>query len=237
MAQDIITATGPAAGHPDLATKALSLLTSTTDRVLAELGGDADAAIHAAILKTDRELMAVPDAGPHRAAWESALHERLRRLAVKVSPTATENQTKPWQQSMAEAFSDLPAMIALTAAKRAIHTPFRYIGEVEAEVRRIAVELTQRRHDRLRSLRRMQADIERAMRPVPALPKHDPEPAKPEEVARINGFLRSIGVRTQFADDGSTYQAAPVEEETVDDGADDGIALIDATADEDVEAA
>lgn len=234
MAQDIITATGPAAGHPDLATKALSLLTSTTDRVLAELGDDADAAIHAAIVKTDRELMAVPDAGPHRTAWESALHERLRRLAVKVSPTATENQTKPWQDSMAEAFSDLPAMIALTAAKRAIHTPFRFIGEVEVEVRRIAVELTRRRHDRLRALRRMQADIERAVRTVPTLRQHDPAPATPEEVSRINGFLRSIGVRTQFADDGSTYQAAPIDE--VHDDV-DGVASNDRINDEDDETA
>lgn len=235
MAQDIITATGPVAGHPDLATKALSLLTSTTDRVLAELGHDADAAIHAAIVKTDRELMAVPDAGPHRTAWESAMHERLRRLAVKVSPTASENQTKPWQDSMAEAFSDLPAMIALTAAKRAIHTPFRFIGEVEVEVRRIAVELTQRRHDRLRSLRRMQGDIERAMRPTPTLPKHEPEPATPEEVARINGFLRSIGVRTQFADDGSTYQA-PELEDGIDDAAED-VASLEPETHEDAEAA
>lgn len=235
MANDLTNTTDLAAGHPDLATKALSLLTSTTDRVLAELGNDADAAIHAAIIKTDRELMAVPDAGPHRAAWESAMHERLRRLAVKVSPTASENQTKPWQDSMAEAFSDLPAMIALTAAKRAIHTPFRFIGEVEVEVRRIAVELTQRRHDRLRSLRRMQGDIERAMRPIPTLPKHEPEPATPEEVARINGFLRSIGVRTQFADDGSTYQAPELQDDT-DDAAEDVASLEPATY-EDAEAA
>lgn len=234
MAQDITTATGPAAGHPDLATKALSLLTSTTDRVLAELGDDADAAIHAAIVKTDRELMAVPDAGPHRAAWESALHERLRRLAVKVSPTATENQTKPWQDSMAEAFSDLPAMIALTAAKRAIHTPFRFIGEVEVEVRRIAVELTQRRHDRLRALRRMQADIERAKRTVPTLPEHAPAPPTLKEVGRINGYLRSIGVRTQFADDGSIYDAQTMEDGDHDT---DAVASSDGIAEECSEAA
>lgn len=204
--------------------------------MLAELGNDADAAIHAAIMKTDHELMAVPDAGPHRKAWESAMHERLRRLAVKVSPTATENQTKPWQDSMAEAFSDLPAMIALTAAKRAIHTPFRFIGDVEVEVRRIAVELTQRRHDRLRALRRMQADIERATRPTPTLPKHDPEPATPEQVAHINSFLRSIGVRTQFADDGSTYQAPTLEDDAGDEAGDDA-ASSDVATHEDAEAA
>lgn len=212
MANELTNMTDRAAGHHDLATKALSLLTSTTDRVIAELGGDADAAIHAAIIKTDRELMAVPPAGPDRDAWESAMHERLRRLAVKVSPTASESQTKPWQDSMAEAFSDLPAMIALTAAKRAIHTPFRFIGEVEVEVRRIAVELAQRRQDRIRGLRRMQGDIERAMRAPPSLPAYSPEPATPEQMDRINGYLRSIGVRTQFADDGSTFQAAPPEE-------------------------
>ena len=212
MANELTNTTDRAAGHHDLATKALSLLSSTTDRVLAVLGDDTDAAIHAAIIRTDRELMAVPPAGPDRDAWESAMHERLRRLAVKVNPTASPSQTKPWQDAMAEAFSDLPAMIALTAAKRAIHTPFRFIPEVEVEVRRIAVELLHRRHDRLRALRRMQSDIERAMRAPPSLPAYNPEPATPEQMDRINGYLRSIGVRTQFADDGSTFQAAAPEE-------------------------
>lgn len=172
-----------------------------------ELGPDAPTAIDAAIAQVDWELQPVPTSAVGRSAWESAMHERLRRLAVKVSPTASEAQTKPWQDSMAEAFSDLPAMIALTAAKRAIHTPFRFIGDVEVEVRRIAAELAERRAIRLRGLRRMQREVERAMRPAPALPVRDAQLPSPEEVRRTNAYLRSIGVGTQLADDGTTYQA------------------------------
>lgn len=206
MANELINTTDRAAGLPDLATKALSLLTSTIDRIMGELGTDAPQAIDAAIARLDREMRPVPEGGD-RAAWESAMHERLRRLAVKVSPTASEAQTKPWQDSMAEAFSDLPAMIALTAAKRAIHTPFRFIGEVEVEVRRIGVELVERRQERLRGLTRMRGEVERAMRPAPSLPAPEPAPPSPDAVRRTNAYLRSIGIGMQFADDGSTYVA------------------------------
>ncbi|MCZ3003926.1 hypothetical protein NYY90_20300, partial [Acinetobacter baumannii] len=71
---------------------------------------------------------------------------------------------------MVEALSDLPAMIALTAAKKAIHKPFRFVGEVEPAIREIAEAMIERRHVRAAALQRMRDAIKRAANPAPALP-------------------------------------------------------------------
>jgi hypothetical protein len=186
-------------GQRDLAWKALNLLTSTTDRILSELGDDAQTAIAAAVAKTEYELRPVPEVGDGRAEWVAALDERLRRLAVKVAPTAAANQTVEWRTAMTEALSDLPAMIALTAAKKAIHRPFRFIGDIEAGVREIATELLENRRARLRALERMRADLERAARAAPAIAA--PPPDAPITAAQIRAMpvaLREMGVDAGF---------------------------------------
>lgn len=200
-------------GQHDLAWKALSLLTSTTDRVVAELGAQAETAIAAAVAKTQRELRPVPEPGEARAEWGIALDERLRRLAVKVAPTATAAQTIEWRTAMTDALSDLPAMIALTAAKKAIHRPFRFIGDIEAGVREIASELLTDRQARLRGLERMRADLARAMRPPAALPGADADaPISPEMIRAMTPQLRAMGLAAGFItqDDIDQALASPV---------------------------
>lgn len=221
MAQDLVTLdpAGPADGPRGLASRALSLLTSTTDRVRAELGEEAGAAIAAAAAQVEHELRPVPAEPALRREWEAALDERLRRLAVKVAPTASPEQTVEWRRAMAEALSDLPAMIALTAARRAIHRPFRFVGDIEAAVREIAAELLDRREARLRGLRRMAAELDRAMRAPPALPANDP--AAPIGAAQIRamgpdlrrmglaaGYLTKAEVAAAMADAGPAMEAA-----------------------------
>lgn len=197
MGNDITT--DRADGLRDLAWKALSLLTSTTDRVVAELGDDAGAAIAAAIAKTEHELRAVPADGDHRSEWVHALDERLRRLAVKVAPTATPAQTVEWRNAMADALSDLPAMIALTAARNAIHRPFRFIGDIEAGVREIAADLLAERQIRLRGLDRMRGEIERAMKAATSLPAPAADaPISPELIRAMKPEMRRMGLKAGF---------------------------------------
>jgi hypothetical protein len=205
MATDLIMS-DPADGQLALAWKALSLLSSKTDHVIAELGDNAPAAIAAALAKTEHELRPVPDDGEGRAQWNAAMDERLRRLAVKVSPTASPTQTVEWRTMMVEALSDLPALVALTAAKKAIHRPFRYIGDIETAVREIAGELLAERETRRRGLERMRAENERARRPAPSLPAPVERDLSAEEIERTNAYLRRIGVRTQCSPDGEVFQ-------------------------------
>ena len=197
-------------GHHDLAVKALSLLTSkTSDVVLAELGDDAAVALAAADLKIRHELRPVPpscaEPSAARLEWNGAMDERLRRLAAKVLPTAGE-AAQAWREAMVEALSDLPAMIALTAARRAIHTPFRFVGEIEVEIRRIAAELMMRRNTRLLVIAALRRKLDQLVLSV------EPAPSEPiSEAARLrtNAYLRRIGVHTQLAADGDVCSVVP----------------------------
>ena len=163
------------------------------------MGDDASTAINAAIAKTEHELRLVPADGDHRSAWIGALDERLRRLAVKVAPTAAPAQTVEWRSAMTDALSDLPAMIALTAAKNAIHRPFRFIGDIEAGVREIAAELLAERETRLRGLQRMRAEVERAMTAATSLPAPAADAAiSPELIRAMKPELRRMGLKAGY---------------------------------------
>lgn len=201
MGNDVAMIDG-ADGLRALAQRALNLPPSTTDAIAAALGADAPACLDAAIAKLQHDLRPVPADGDDRGAWVMAIDERLRRLAVKVLPTARSADTVEWRNAMTEALSDLPAMVSLTAAKRAIHRPFRFIGEIEAAVREIAAELLDERQRRLAMLRRHRGEIERALAPPPALPPVDPAPAvTAADVDRVNEFMARYGLSTRFKTD------------------------------------
>lgn len=210
MANDLTT-TDPQAGQRDPAWRALSLHPSTTSRLAERLGGDAPACIDAAIAKIEHELRPVPADGENRGEWAAALDERVRRLAVKVLPTAKPADTLEWRTAMVDALADLPAMISLTAAKLAIHRPFRFIGDIEATVREIAAELLEKREARLAAFHRHREAIERALNPpAPALAAPaDDGPIAPEVIERTNRYLSRIGLATRFSDDGDTFLESP----------------------------
>jgi hypothetical protein len=119
----------------------------------------------------------------------------MRRLAVKVAPTASEKQTAPWREAMKEALSDLPAMVALSAAKRAIHRPFRFIGDIEHGVREIAAEIVEERHRRLVLLRHLRAEIERAASPVLSLPEFEERTYSDDQIRAMSTDIRAIGLK------------------------------------------
>lgn len=197
MGSNLTTADTPSgvAGAHDLAWKALSLLFSPTDVALAELGTDADAAIDAATAKNAAEMAPVPVDQQQRGGWDRAMDERLRRLAAKVLPTASVEAATAWRDAMVEALSDLPAMIALSAAKKAIHKPFRFVGEVEPAIREIADAMIERRHVRAAALQRMREAIRRAANPAPALPAPEITLAG---IRAMKPEIRSLGLKAGF---------------------------------------
>jgi len=199
MANDIST-TDQADGLRDQAWRALSLHPSTTSNLASLLGADAPVCIAAAIAKTEHDLRPVPRDEDGRAGWEAAIDKRMTKLAAKVLPTAKPADTKVWRDAMIEALCDLPAMVSLTAAKRAIHRPFRFIGEIETEVRAIAAEILAERHAALAAFRRHAADIDRALNPpAPALsgPVVD-EPFTAEQIRKMSPDIRSMGLKAGF---------------------------------------
>ena len=200
MATDLTTTTDQADGLRDQAWRALSLHPLTTTSLASQLGTDAPACIEAAIAKIEHEMRPVPRGEAGRKQWSDALDERLRRLAVKVLPTAKPADTQAWREALVDALADLPAMIAMTAAKRAIHRPFRFIGEIEAAVREIAAELIAEREDRLAAFRRHREAIDRALNPPqPLLAAPEPDvDLSPEQIRALSPPFRSLGLKAGF---------------------------------------
>lgn len=190
----------------------------TTTGLAERLGSDAPACIDAAIAKVQHDMRPVPEPGDARAQWANAMDERLRRLAVKVLPTAKPVDTQEWRTAMVDALSDLPAMVALTAAKRAIHRAYRFIGEIEAAVREIATELQAERLAMLAALERHRAEILAALAPPPALPAPGPDapvtPAQIRAMARLPAWpdLRAMGLTLGSFTEDDIAAALPAEE-------------------------
>lgn len=200
MAPDSVMTIDQADGLRGQAWKALSLHPSTTMTLASALGTDAPACIAAAIARIEHDLRPVPRDAESRKQWETAIDERLRRLAVKVLPTATPAATQAWRDALVEALTDLPAMVALTAAKRAIHRAFRFIGEIEATVREIAAEIIGEREERLAAFRRHRDAIDAALNPpAAALPAPDAdEPISDDAIRAMTPTLRRMGLRAGF---------------------------------------
>lgn len=131
-----------------------------------------------------------------RTQWEAALDERLRRLAVKIAPAMSVQQGDAWRVVMVEALADLPAMMALTAAKKAIHLPLRFLNEVEAAVRDIAAGMIERRRLGLKRLDAMEAALARASEPQ--LPDPAAEPWTLVRVHEANAVFEQSGLSMRY---------------------------------------
>lgn len=168
----------------------------------------------AARRRIEDQLAPPPAQGPQRKEWEAALDERLRRLAVKIAPGMSVAQGSEWRTVMVEALSDLPAMVSLTAAKRAIHRPMQFLNEIEGVVRGIAADMIERRSLALKRLDALRAEIERAREP--ALPPPVQEPWTEARIAEANAVFRQLGITTRYRlRDGEceAYQATGAEGE------------------------
>lgn len=149
----------------------------------------------------------VPIVPEQRDEWAASLAFRLDPIAAKIAPTMSVEQGRVWREAMILALSNLPAMISLTAAKRALHRPISFISDVDGVIRAAAEEITHERTEALRRIERLIRELQAASEPK--LPAAEPEPVEPiTEEARIrtNAYLRRIGVRTQLGADGETYE-------------------------------
>lgn len=146
--------TAPALGQRTLSSLALSLSAWTTTDAMAMVAGPSD--IDEAKARIRMQLAPVPADQDARDSWLKAMDERLRRIAGKISPGMSPAQANVWRDLMCKALADLPAMVALTATKRAFHVPMQYLNEVEGVIRDIAAQVIRERNlamSRLDSLR------------------------------------------------------------------------------------
>lgn len=118
------------------------------------------------------------------------LVDALRPLGMKVNPTMEPRQVGGWLAAMVAALSDLPSRVVVRAAQDAIHTPVRFLNEIEGVVRERAEPI----HSRYRVARlRLEAfRREMARAATPALPP--PEPMSEADLQAMPEPLRKVGL-------------------------------------------
>ncbi|WBO23949.1 hypothetical protein [Sphingomonas abietis] len=194
-------------GRPVLATMALSPRRWTTDEAVAVAGSDVHEAIASAIAYIDVAFWPVPTDAKARDGWKAAMDERLRRLAIKIAPGMQPAQTQPFRDVLVEALSDLPAMVALTAAKRALHQQMDFLNQIEKVVREIAATVIAERRAARGRLEDLARDLSRPRRAA-LPPQEDGAPLSLDEIRKMSAHMRSLGISTGFI---SAEQLAEVE--------------------------
>lgn len=165
----------------------------TTERATELAGQIGPTAVADAIARIEEQLAPVPRDKDQRDAWRTALDERLRRLALKVSPGMSPAQTAPWRDVMTEALADLPAMVALTAAKRAIHVRMQYMNQVEDAVRDMAALVIAERKIAIERLRMLAIQMRQAA--MPRLVNRRADPLTTAEIAAMSADVRDMGLK------------------------------------------
>jgi hypothetical protein len=186
-----LTTNDRAAGLRDLGWLAKNPSFWTIEAARIAGGEDPRAAAVAAEDRIRAELSPVPVDPAQRAAWVAALDERLRRLAVKAAPGMAPAATEEWRSVMPDVLSDLPALIVLTAAKRALHRPMQFLNQIEPILREISDDLIAARRVALNKL----ADFRRSLdAQAPAITDQTDRPLSPGEIRALKPEFRRIGL-------------------------------------------
>jgi len=165
------------------------LMQAMSGSLSTDLGGDPNAAL--AIL--DDMMVPLKTREPLGQAGErtNRLANSLRLLGAKIAPTMSEEQVQVWLAAMTAALSDLPARVSIRACEDAIHSPMRFLNEVEGVVREKADEVAARyrlaKH-RLEALKRDLAAVSTPKLEGPARMLSD------EELQQMPDELRRIGI-------------------------------------------
>jgi hypothetical protein len=124
------------------------------------------------------------------------VEDALRPIGAAVDPRLSPEQAKAWRKALLVKLSNLPADVLLAAVRRSHHTAFKFLADVEADVRLQAEAVVKERRLALERLERWQRDLARAQ--APALPAPDPKPVTQAEVDRMNALMRSAGLATRW---------------------------------------
>lgn len=91
--------------------------------------------------------------------------DSLRIIGMKVRPDLSADQCKAWCKATVIALSDLPTHIILQACSEAVHVPFQYLNQIEAEVRTRADRKLADHHMAIRRLDAMLQELRNARQP------------------------------------------------------------------------
>lgn len=132
--------------------------------------------------------------GPVSSAFETA----LRPIGAALDPKMSPEQARAWRKAMLVKFSDLPGVIAVKAATKAVHSSFEFFNQVDGAIRALANEALKQQETAVWKLKKWREETERALNPPPALPPPPEEPMTEEDVAELNAIFRRIGSATRY---------------------------------------
>jgi hypothetical protein len=107
---------------------------------------------------------------PAKTAGANRMKDALRPIGAKLMPNLAEDRCTAWLVALVAALSDLPVRCVTEAAETGLHHVFQFPNEVEAFLRKDAVERRERWQRGVQSLERIRAAILRVSDPKPALP-------------------------------------------------------------------
>lgn len=123
------------------------------------------------------------------------VEDGLRPIGAAVDPRLSPEQAKAWRKALLLKLSNIPGDVLVAAVRRSLHTSFRFLGDVEEDVRQQAERIKLERRVALMRLERWQRDLPQD---VPALPAPEAKPITPEELEAVNSLMRSIGSATRY---------------------------------------
>ena len=124
------------------------------------------------------------------------VEDGLRPIGAAVDPRLSPEQAKAWRKALLLKLSNIPGDILVAAVRRSMHTTFRFLADVESDVRKQAEAIKQEQQIALMRLERWQRDLERAK--VPAIAPPPPKPLTQADVDAMNGLMSSIGSATRW---------------------------------------
>jgi hypothetical protein len=164
----------------------------TTEAALALAGSDPEPMLRAALAELRRPLDPVPGDPALRKEFRDALGVRLTTIGKKIMPTMTADQCKDWCSAVTDALTDLPAMLVLTATKRALRTPMNFLSQVDGEIRRLATVI---QNERTMGAYRITTMLEVLAAPTPAeVAAEEPVEFTDEEIRRMSPDMRALGL-------------------------------------------
>jgi hypothetical protein len=124
------------------------------------------------------------------------VEDGLRPIGAAIDPRLSPDQAKAWRKAVLLKLSNLPADVLVSAVRRALHTSFKFLGDVEPEVRAQAGIIEQERKVAIQRLERWKRDLERAT--APALPAPEEKPLNEADIEAMNATMRSAGLATRW---------------------------------------
>lgn len=162
-------------------------------------------------------MQAEPAMNPEIAGSGCAeLRKWLKPIGMTNWPDAKWDRSE-WLSSTMLALSDLPAKVAVSATRQALHHSFRFPNEVQPAIREIAAEIIERHKLALHRLRMMHAEIQRAANPPVPQIAEEPKVWTQEEVEKMNAIFAKIGATTRWKLVDGEIQDANEKREWVDD--------------------